>query len=78
MSRVPSTSAAEAAWRTSRPPLKDLGAVLVVGVLLKVEVDGDVGFCSFPGSEFEGGSGSGSPRSIKTSQTRSWAGKGIE
>ena len=26
----------------------------------------------------EGGSGSGSPRSMKTSQTRSWAGKGME
>lgn len=34
ISRVPSTNAAETAWRTSRPPLKDR---LVVGVVLEVE-----------------------------------------
>ena len=79
MSRVPSTSAAEAAWRTSRPPLKDFGGVVVVGALLKVEVEGDAeGFFNFSGCELTPGSGDGSPRSMKTSQTRSWAGKGIE
>lgn len=54
ISRVPSISAAETAWRTSRPPLKDDG---------EGEREAD---------------GSGSPRSMKTSQTRSWAGKGME
>lgn len=34
ISRVPSTNAAETAWRTSRPPLKDR---LVVGVGLEAE-----------------------------------------
>lgn len=53
ISRVPSIRAAEAAWRTSRPPWKDDG-------------------------EAEGAEGSTSPRSMKTSQTRSWAGNGME
>ena len=69
MSRVPSTRAAEAACKTSRPPLKDFGKVFG-------------GRASAVEEEFEGGGsggiGSGSPRSMKTSQTRSWAGKGME
>ena len=59
---MPSIRAAETACRTSRPPLKD-GDGLLFG-----EVDVD-----------KGGRGvSGSPSSMKTSQTRSWAGKGME
>lgn len=78
ISRVPSTNAAETAWRTSRPPLKDR---LVVGVGLKEdevagEVEEDVGRgCCSGGIRREG---SESPRSMKTSHTRSWAGNGIE
>lgn len=34
ISRVPSTRAAETAWRTSRPPLKDR---LVIGIGLEAE-----------------------------------------
>ncbi len=82
ISRVPSTSAAEAACRTSRPPLKDLLAVSVGVIFEAGEVVGGE-----EDEEEEGGSccreglgrgGSESPRSMKTSQTRSWAGKGIE
>ena len=65
---MPSIRAAETACRTSRPPLND-GVVGLAGFEgLLVEVVG-----------VSAGSGvSGSPRSMKTSQTRSWAGKGME
>lgn len=63
---MPAIKAAETACRTSRPPWKD--------------DDGDgegEGEGEMEGEEGSG-SGSGSPRSMKTSQTRSWAGKGME
>lgn len=64
---MPAIKAAETACRTSRPPWKD-------------DDDDDDGGGEGEGGEEGGGSGSGSgsPRSMKTSQTRSWAGKGME
>ena len=63
---MPSISAAEAACRTSRPPLKEVELrELEWGLDIDLEL------------ERESRGMSGSPRSMKTSQTRSWAGKGI-
>ena len=61
--------AAEAACRTSRVPWKEVefGELEGVGGMWEVGV--------FERCE---GVGEGSPRSMKTSQMRSWAGKGME
>ena len=61
---MPAIRAAEAACRTSRPPLKEVE-------LRELECGLDIE------REREGRGTSGSPRSMKTSQTRSWAGKGM-
>ena len=73
ISLVPAIKAAEAAWRTSRVPWKEveLGELECVGWRWEL---------GFEGWEMggRGWEGEGSPRSMKTSQMRSWAGKGIE
>ena len=66
ISRIPSIKAAETACRTSSVPLKDGGTD-----------ESDVGLVFAVGLGIPM-AGFGSPNSMKTSQTRSWAGNGME